>query len=145
MAESYDPDTLWEPFGTFSMMVLQGAGQVVHLKGQVALDADRQVVGVGDMRLQIHQTLSNIEAALASVGGRMSDIISLTNHTVDIQAFMGAGDIRKIFFSAPYPVTTTVEVIALYHPDLLVEITTVAEIPMDRFQRPDAAKAMHGR
>ena len=145
MAESYDPEALWEPFGTFSMMVLQGAGQVVHLKGQVALDADRQVVGVGDMRLQIHQALSNIEAALASIGGRMSDIISLTHYTVDIQAFMGAGDIRKIFFSAPYPVTTTVEIIALYHPDLLVEITAIAEIPMDRFKRPNAAKAMHGQ
>ena len=145
MAESYDPDNLWEPFGTFSMMVLQGTGQIVHLKGQVALDADREVVGVGDMRVQVNQALSNIRTALASVGGVMGDVISLIHHTTDIQAFMAAGDIRKQFFSAPYPVTTTVEVVALYHPDLMVEITAVAEIPRDRFVRPAAARAMHGR
>ncbi len=144
MAESFDPEGLWEPFGAFSMMVLQGTGQIVHLKGQVALDAEREVVGIGDMRVQVHQALSNVRTALASVGGVMGDVISLTQHTTDIQAFMAAGDIRKQFFSAPYPVTTTVEVMALYHPDLMVEITAVAEIPLDRFRRPKQAQAMHG-
>lgn len=145
MAESYDPDSLWEPFGAFSMMVLQGTGQIVHLKGQVALDAEREVVGIGDMRVQVHQALSNIRTALASVGGVMGDVISLTQHTTDIQAFMAASDIRKTAFSPPYPVTTTVEVLALYHPDLMVEISAIAEIPKDRFVRPAAARSMHGK
>ena len=145
MAESHDPEDLWSPFGAFSMMVLQGTGQIVHLKGQVALDSDREVVGIGDMRAQVAQTLTNIQTALASVGGAMGDVVSLTHHTTDIQAFMAAGDIRKQFFSAPYPVTTTVEVAALYHPDLMVEITAIAEIPLDRYVRPDQTKAMHGK
>ena len=46
-------------------------------------------------------------------------------------------------FSAPYPVTTTLEVSALYDPRLLVEITGIAEIPMDRFVMPDAAQEKH--
>ncbi len=144
MAESFDPEGLWEPFGAFSMMVLQGTGQIVHLKGQVALDADREVVGIGDMRAQLRQTLGNIDVALGSIGGRMGDVISLTQYTTDIQAFMAASDIRKTVFSPPYPVTTTVEVVALYHPDLMVEISAIAEIPKDRFVRPAAARAMHG-
>lgn len=143
MAESFDPEDLWEPFGAFSMMVLQGSGQIVHVKGQVALDAGREVVGIGDMRVQVEQTLSNIHTALASVGGRMADVISLTQYTTDIQAFMAASDVRRQFFPAPYPVTTTVEVTALYHPDLMVEIAAIAEIPLDRYEHPAQSRPMH--
>lgn len=73
----------------------------------------------------------------------MSDVISLTHYTTDIQAFMQTGDIRKEFFAAPYPVTTTVEVAALYNSDLVMEITAVAEIPQERYMRPSMAQAMH--
>ncbi len=117
------------------MAVLQGAGQVVHLKGQVALDQSGQVVGAGDMRAQVRQTLHNIAAVLSSMGGRMGDVVSLVHHATDIEQFMAAGDIRRAFFAEPYPVTTTVQVSRLYHPDLLIEITAVAEIPRDRFRR----------
>ena len=67
----------------------------------------------------------------------MSDIISLTQYVTDIEAFMAAGSVRSEFFQAPFPVTTTVEVSRLYHPDLMVEITATAEIPKDRFVQPE--------
>ena len=144
MAEAHNPGDVWQPFGAFSMAVLQGEGQVVHLKGQVALDAAGALVGAGDMRAQVRQVLANIQSVLAGLGGRMSDIVSLTHYTTDIAAFMQSGDIRQDFFSAPYPVTTTVEVAALYDPALMIEITATAEIPRDRFQRPVGAEGMHG-
>ncbi len=137
MATRFNPPDLWQPFGAFSMGAVQGEGQVVRLKGQVALDRDGQVVGKGDVRAQVRRTLENIQAALSHVGGELGDVFSLTHYTTDIDAFMGSGDIRKEFFAAPYPVTTTVEVARLYDPDLLVEITAIAEIPRDRFRPPD--------
>lgn len=143
MAESYNPDNVWAPFGAFSMAVLQGSGQVVHLKGQVSLDEAGQVIGAGDMRVQVEQVLTNIVTVLAGLGGKMSDVISLVHHTTQIQAFMQTGDIRAQFFKAPYPVTTTVEVTSLYHPELIIEITAVAEIPQERFMRPATARNMH--
>lgn len=136
MAMSFDPPDIWQPFGAFSMMRIQGAGQIVHLKGQVALDREGQVVGKDNMRAQVRKTLENIQAVLASVGGVMADIMSLTQYAVDIEQFMAAGDIHKQFFAGPFPVTTTVQVVRLYHPDLLIEITATAEIPLDRFRRP---------
>jgi enamine deaminase RidA (YjgF/YER057c/UK114 family) len=139
MIDSFDPPGVWSPFGAFSMAVLQGPGQVVYLKGQVALDASGQLVGPGDMRAQTHQVLENIRVVLASIGGTMADIVSLTNHVTDIDAFMAAGDVRRRFFAAPYPVTTTVQVARLYRADLLVEITAIAEIPRERFRRPPPA------
>ena len=136
MAEAFNPPNVWAPFGAFSMGVIQGEGQVIHLKGQVALDESGQVVGVNDMRAQVRRTLENMETVLSCVGGTMRDVIVLTTHVTDIDAFMATGDIRRDFFVAPFPVTTTVQVVRLYHPDLLVEITATAEVPRARFRRP---------
>lgn len=136
MATTFNPPEIWQPFGAFSMMKIQGAGQIVHLKGQVSLDRDGEIVGLNDMRAQVRKTLENIQAVLASVGGAMADILSLGQYTTDIEQFMAAGDIRKQFFAEPFPVTTTVQVVRLYNPDLMIEITAIAEIPIDRFRMP---------
>ncbi len=136
MVDAVDPAGIWPPFGAFSMAVIQGDGQVVHLKGQVALDQQGRIVGAQDMRVQVRKVLENIQVVLASMGGRMGDVVSLVHYATDIERFMGTGDIRKEFFAAPFPVTTTVQVSRLYHPDLLIEITAVAEIPRERFHRP---------
>lgn len=120
------------------MAVIQGDGQIVHLKGQVALDQQGEIVGAQDMRAQVRKVLENIRDTLASMGGHMSDVISLVHYATDIERFMGTGDIRKEFFPAPFPVTTTVQVERLYHPDLVIEITAVAEIPRERFHRPSS-------
>lgn len=137
MAEFFDPPGIWRPFGPFSLVAVQGEGRIVHLKGQVALDREGKIVGAGDMRLQVRQVLENIRTVLAGLGGEMRDILSLTQYTTDVAAFIAASDIRRGFFAAPYPVTTTVEVARLYDPALMVETAAVAEIPLARFQRPE--------
>lgn len=136
MAEFFNPPDIWQPFGPFSMAAVPGEGRIVHLKGQVSLDRAGKIVGPGDMRAQLVQVLENIRAVLASFGGEFADIVSLTQYTTDIGAFMAAGDLRRAVFKPPYPVTTTVEVAALYDPTLVVEIAVVAEIPKARFKRP---------
>ncbi|HWT98650.1 MAG TPA: RidA family protein [Terriglobales bacterium] len=136
MSTAYKPPDLWQPFGAFSQLQILGEGRVVHLKGQVALDRDGEIVGAGDMRAQVGQVLENIRTALAAIGGEMRDVVSLTQYVTDIDAFMQTGDIRRRYFPAPYPVTTTVQVMRLYHPALVVEITAIAEIPLARFQAP---------
>jgi 2-iminobutanoate/2-iminopropanoate deaminase len=136
VVDGVNPPNVWHPFGAFSMAVIQGEGQIVHLKGQVSLDPAGQVVGVGDMRVQVRQVLENIRDVLASMGGQMADIVSLVHYATNIAKFMDAGDIRKEFFAAPLPVTTTVQIARLFHPELMIEIAAIAEIPRDRFHRP---------
>ena len=136
MIDSFNPGEVWSPFGAFSMGVIQGDGQIVNLKGQVALDSDGNIIGKGDMRAQTEQVLKNIESVLESIGGEMTDIFSLTHFVTDIDEFMKTGDIRTKYFKEPYPVTTTVQIVRLYDPELLVEITSSAEIPKNRFKRP---------
>jgi 2-iminobutanoate/2-iminopropanoate deaminase len=136
LVDAVNPKAIWPPFGAFSMAVIQGEGQIVRLKGQVALDQAGQVVGAGDMRVQVRKVLENIRSVLSSMGGQMSDIVSLVHYSTDLEQFMATNDIREEFFAEPFPVTTTVQVDRLYHSDLLIEITAIAEIPRDRFHRP---------
>ena len=136
MIDAFNPRTVWQPFGAFSMAAVEGNGRIVHLKGQVALDRDGRIVGKSDMRVQTRQVLENIRDVLAALGGRMEDVLSLTHYVTDIQAFAVVGDIRREFFREPFPVTTTVQVAALYDRDLVIEISAIAEIPRDRFRRP---------
>jgi 2-iminobutanoate/2-iminopropanoate deaminase len=137
MADAVNPMEVWAPFGTFSMAVIQGDGQIVHLKGQVSLDQHGQVVGQHDIRAQVRQVLENIRSVVASMGGQMADVISVVQYATDIDAFMTTGDIRQEFFAAPYPVTTTVQVERLYRPELMIEIAAIAEIPRSRFRHPE--------
>jgi 2-iminobutanoate/2-iminopropanoate deaminase len=134
--DAFNPPSVWRPFGAFSMVAVEGDGRIAHLKGQVALDRDGRVVGKHDMRAQTRQVLENIRDVLAAMGGRMEDVLSLTHYVTDIHAFAGVGDVRREFFREPYPVTTTVQVAALYDPDLVIEIAAIAEISRERFCRP---------
>ena len=102
----------------------------------MALDREGRLVGAGDMRRQMEQVFANIATVLASLGGVMADVVSLTQYTSDIAAFMAAVDIRRRHFAPPYPVTTTVQVAAFYHPDVMLEIAAIAEIPRVRFRAP---------
>lgn len=58
----------------------------------------------------------------------LENVRAVTHHVTDIEAFMKTADIR--------PVTTTVEVVRLFHPDLVVEMTATAQVPNDRFKPP---------
>jgi enamine deaminase RidA (YjgF/YER057c/UK114 family) len=65
------------------------------------------------MRAQTRKTLENIRAVLASIGGEMPNVVSLTHYITDIDEFMKTGDIRRQFFSEPFPITTTVQIVRL--------------------------------
>ena len=67
--DSLNPDSVWRPFGAFSMAVVQGTGQVVHMKGQVSLNREGNIVGEDDIEKQVTQALENIQSVLASFGG----------------------------------------------------------------------------
>jgi len=129
-----NPADVWKP-GTFPMnhAVVEPAGRRVHLTGQVAWDADGNVVGTGDPEHQTNVALENIARILRDLGGEMSDIVSLTTYFVrheDRDAINRARS--RVFRKETGPVATAVRVAGLWDPDLLVELTAIAVIPEDR-------------
>ncbi|MEM7567238.1 MAG: Rid family hydrolase, partial [Pseudomonadota bacterium] len=64
--EAVNPSGLYQsvPFG-FSHAVESEGGRLLHLAGQVAWDAEANLVGEGDLAAQAKQALDNLTAVLA--------------------------------------------------------------------------------
>ncbi len=131
-----NPDTVWKP-GAYPLnqAVADPAGRRVHLTGQVAWDADGQVIGVGDAGRQTEVALENIRKILGELGGRLSDVVSLTTYFVRDADKDAISRARAAVFAKPSaPVATGIKVAGLWERELLVELTVIAVIPDDRFR-----------
>ena len=133
-----NPPGVWQPRGRgFNMVAVQPAGHVVHFTGQVAWDEDETVVGPGDIETQTRQCFINIERSLAALGGRMEDIVAITTYYTHPDQLAAIQKVRMAFLDEDTaPVSTSVMVAGLGHPDFLVELTPVAVIPQARFTPP---------
>lgn len=138
MKTAFQPLGVWRAFGCNSMGLVTGEGRQVLLGGQVAWDAQRHVVGIGNMRAQAQQTFRNIQACLAAVGGEMDDVVSIVTYVTTPEGLRDIHEVRTEFFSPPYPVSTLVQVAALVESDLLIEITATAIVPEARYRLPEA-------
>jgi enamine deaminase RidA (YjgF/YER057c/UK114 family) len=101
--DSFDPDSIWKPFGAFSQAVVQGTGKIVHLKGQVSLDKEGEIVGEGDIDAQVEKVLENLKLILSEFGGRLEDVYSLTHHVTNIEEFMKTGISERDISNRPFP------------------------------------------
>ncbi len=116
------------------MAAVQPPGRVVHFTGQVAWDEDENIVGPGDIEAQTRQCFVNIERILESLGGGMEDLVSLTTYYTHRDQLAAIQKVRTSYLSSDTaPVSTSVMVAGLGHPEFLVELTPVAVIPEDRF------------
>jgi enamine deaminase RidA (YjgF/YER057c/UK114 family) len=104
-------------------------GGRIYVSGQVALDGDGAVVGVGDMAAQARQTFANIRAVLAEGGASMDDVVKITAYITDMSRYAEYAAARaEAFGGGALPASATVTTPALVMPDLLVEIEAIAEL-----------------
>ena len=98
------------------------AGSHVWVAGCSATTEDGAIVGPGDPYVQAQQTLSNLEAALAQVGGRLDDVVRTRMYVTDISQWEAVARAHGEVFGDIRPVTAMVEVSALLDPRMMVEI-----------------------
>ena len=112
----------------FSQLVAAQGGRTVYFSGQVAWDADENIVGAGDLRTQVWQSLRNVEKAVASAGGTLNDVVALRIYIVqdwmDKTAPVSEG--LKAFFPENPPTATWIGVYELARSEFLVEIEGTA-------------------
>ena len=114
--------------GAFSSGVEAPAGRTIYVSGQVSMDADGNVVGEGDVRLQTETVLESVKAVVEEAGGGMEDIVKVTVFILDMAHYDEIHEVRRRYFEEPYPASSMVEVSALIDPRLLIEIEAVAVI-----------------
>ncbi|MDQ3318481.1 MAG: RidA family protein, partial [Actinomycetota bacterium] len=115
--------------GAFSAGVEAPAGRTVYVSGQVAMDAEGDVVGEGDAKAQTEKVLQNVATVLEEAGGSLDDVVKVTVFITDMGMYDEVHEVRRRYFGEPYPASSMVEVSALIDPRLLVEVEAVAVIP----------------
>ena len=121
-----NPDGMTQPTAYTHLVKFD---RFLFIAGQVALDAEGNVIGDGDMKAQVRQVLENLKTILASEGADFSNIVKINTFTTDIEAFFETGDIRREYFGSNAPASTLVQIERLARPVFLVEIEAIAVSP----------------
>jgi reactive intermediate/imine deaminase len=126
-----NPDTVARPVGTYSQAVRVESGDAVwiYVAGQVALDVDGTLVGVGDMRAQTERVFENLLAILEANGATFSDVVKITTYVTTLDDLAGMREVRARYLSDDLPASTAVQIAALVLPDALIEVDVVAVVP----------------
>lgn len=101
---------------------------LIFLSGQLARDAEGNLVGPGDMAEQTRQCIRNMRTVLEAAGGTLDDIVSIVAYTTDIRQFKEIVAARTEFFVAKLPTSTIVEVNHLADPGLMIEFQALAAL-----------------
>jgi enamine deaminase RidA (YjgF/YER057c/UK114 family) len=109
-------------------------GQLAFVSGQVALGADGQLVGPGDLAAQTAQALRNLHSILRALGADWPDVVRLGWYVLDAGSVQVIRDVRDEFIRSslgdwPNPASTLVQVAALFRPGFLVEVEAVVALP----------------
>jgi reactive intermediate/imine deaminase len=123
------PEGMPKPYG-YSQVVQITGGHPVYVSGQVPLDVNNEVVGVGDFAAQARQAFENVRLALAAAGLTFDHVVKIQMYLTDMSHLPHIRDIRDEFVNTRQPpASTTVQVAALFHPDVLFEIDALAYAP----------------
>lgn len=104
-----------------------GATTLLQLSGQVAAEADRTVVGAGDIVAQARHIFATIAALLAAHGATLGDIVHIRTFMTDLALLPGYAEVRRELFTHR-PASTTVEVAGLFVEGALLEIEVLAAV-----------------
>ena len=103
-------------------------GDVIYTSGQAAIAEDGSLVGVGDFAAQAEQTMANLAGVLEAAGSGLDRIFKVNIYLTDMANFPAIVELRKRYFSPPWPADTIVQVASLALPELLIEIEAQATV-----------------
>jgi enamine deaminase RidA (YjgF/YER057c/UK114 family) len=105
-------------------------GDTIYVSGQVSHDDKGDIVGRGDMEVQMRQAYANIQNVLAQYGVTMENIVDETLFVTDVDAaFAAAVKCRQdVFSGTPVVASTIVQIQRLAFPELMIEIRCVVKV-----------------
>ncbi len=126
-----NPGTVAAPIGSYSHAVRVETGDAVwiHVSGQVALDPEGVLVGIGDLRAQTERVFENLALVLESNGATFADVVKIQTYFTTLEDLAGSREVRARYLPAEPPASTAVQVVALVLPEALIEVDVVAVVP----------------
>jgi enamine deaminase RidA (YjgF/YER057c/UK114 family) len=113
----------------YTQVVAARGSRTVYISGQVAQDADGNLVGAGDLAAQTEQVMENLGTALDAAGASFENVVKITTFIVDYQPEHRAvvSTVRSRYLpAASPPASTLIGVSALAAPGWLIEIEAIA-------------------
>jgi 2-iminobutanoate/2-iminopropanoate deaminase len=102
----------------------------IYVSGQVSHDDKGNIVGRGNMEVQMRQAYANIEKVLAQYGATMENIVDEVLFVRDMDAVFAArvkcG--QEVFSGNPVVASTIVQIQRLAFPELMVEIRCICRV-----------------
>lgn len=121
-----NPETMPATFG-YSHVVDVSNARTIYISGQVAINTEGNIVGVGDLASQTKQVFENIRIALEASEVSFHDVVKLTFFLTDISQMPIVRDIRDQYIDTKNPpASSAVEVSKLIKDELLIEIEAIA-------------------
>jgi len=123
------------PLGSYSK-IRQAAG-LVFVAGTTARRADGSIEGVSvaadgkrthDVVAQTRFALEEVRKALATVGAGLEHCVDVTVFLTDMKYFDAFNACYAQLFPRNGPTRTTVAVLALPHPDMVIEFKVIASL-----------------
>ena len=118
----------WEKEYGYSQAVK--VSDTIYLAGQVSHDDEGNVLGEGDMEVQMRAAYHNVEKVLAQYGASMENVVDEILFVTDMDAAFGARVKMKqeVFSGSPILASTIVQIQRLAFPQLMIEIKCVAKV-----------------
>jgi 2-iminobutanoate/2-iminopropanoate deaminase len=117
------------PIGPYSQAVV--ANGVLYCSGQVPLDPESGELVDGGIAEQARRCLESLDAVCREAGTRLEDAARIGIYLTDMSLFADLNDVYATYFTAPFPVRSTVGVAELPK-GALVEMDATVPLPVGR-------------
>ena len=126
----HNPENAPAPVGAYSQIARIDLGNALMIitAGQVALDAEGNIVGKGNLAEQAERIYQILQALLESQGGSLRDIVKMNTYVTSVVDRAAFAEVRAKYMGDHRPASTFVEVSKLAHADWLIEIEVTAVI-----------------
>jgi 2-iminobutanoate/2-iminopropanoate deaminase len=127
LPESIQVPGFHAPWSYYSHVVKHG--NTLYLAGQGASNAEGELVGPGDIRVQARQAFQNVKTILEALGADLRHVIKITTFVVDIRHHAIVMETRKEFFGDWAPASIFCCVNNLPREGMLIALDVVAAAP----------------
>lgn len=121
-----NPDTMFAAAGYSTVVEVRNVS-TIFISGQIAVNKEGEIVGLGDLAAQTRQVFENIKLALEAASVDFQHVIKLSFFMTDISQMQIVRDIRDEYINlANPPASSAFEVRKLVRDEFLIEVEAVA-------------------
>ncbi len=97
-------------------------GDDLKISGAVSMDDKGNLIGAGDMDLQMKNCYKDLENILKHYGYTFDDVVAENVYTTDMAEFIRVSEYRNTIYTKQFPTGTWLEVKGLALPGQMIEI-----------------------